>query len=270
MRYDGSNLEAVLEAHLRWLDDEIGPDGAVDETLRADFSDTDMRWVNLHGAVLYGAIMRGCNMCYCDLSCADLRRADLTGVNWFDANLYKTRLMGAINVPFVPLLCPDTGEFTAWKKVRYVTPDMKLGDDIILKILIPADAERSSNTNRECRATKAKVLEMQTLDGQILTEGIGASKYRPGFFYVPGETVSIPKLGDDRFDHMSEGIFFYLNRQEAVEYLTEGTDKNGELVSLKPLIDALDDLNLELYGHRLNWKPIYGDEKERDTNGQNP
>ena len=63
----------------------------------------------------------------------------------------------AINLPFVPMSCPDTGSFVGWKKA---------GGKII-KLEIPADAKRCSAISKKCRCDKAKVLEIQNLDGSI-------------------------------------------------------------------------------------------------------
>jgi hypothetical protein len=40
-------------------------------------------------------------------------RANLCG-----ADLYGANLCGAENVPFIPMSCPDSGSFTAWKKAH--------------------------------------------------------------------------------------------------------------------------------------------------------
>lgn len=80
-----------------------------------------------------------------DLSWANLSGADLSGAKCIDL---------AKNL-FYPLSCPEKGEYTGFKKA----------DGKIVEIMIPADAKRSSATERKCRASKAVVISITTLDG---------------------------------------------------------------------------------------------------------
>ena len=117
-----------------------------------------------------------------DLSGAYLSGADLSGAYLYEADLRGADLRGARNVPFIPMVCPDSGEFTAWKKAR----------DHIVKLLIPADAKRSSGTGRKCRCDKAIVLDIQKFDGA--PGGIKSieSIRDVNFIYAVGATVSVP------------------------------------------------------------------------------
>lgn len=45
-----------------------------------------------------------------------------------------------------------------------------------------------------------------------------ASDYDDTFIYKIGETVAVPNFCEDRFKECAEGIHFFINRQEAVEY----------------------------------------------------
>ena len=130
-------------------------------------------------------------------------RADLSGANLSMANLY-----GAENVPYIPMACPDTGAFTAWKKAN----------GKIVKILVPEDAKRSSATGRKCRCDKAIVLEIQNKDGTKADVDTVISNKDKEFLYRVGETVSVPDFCYDRFNECAPGIHFFINRQEAVEY----------------------------------------------------
>ena len=135
---------------------------------------------------------------------ANLSRASLSGANLFGANL-----SGAENVPFIPMACPDTGSFTAWKKCR---------DDRIVELEIPADARRSSATGRKCRCDKAMIKSIKSIDGKTeYTEAV--SDYNPGFSYEVGKEVSEPNFCEDRFVECAPGIHFFINRQEAVDYV---------------------------------------------------
>ena len=84
--------------------------------------------------------------------------------------------------------------------------------------MIPDDAHRLSSTGNKCRTDKAFVEDIQTLDGEsvnITTHSV----YDYSFKYKKGRWV-FPKTYDkDRFDECSNGIHFFITRQEAVDYL---------------------------------------------------
>lgn len=143
-----------------------------------------------------------------DLSGADLRCADLVGADLRCANLTGANLIGAKNVPFIPMSCPDSGSFTVWKKAR----------GYIVKLLIPEDARRSSATGRKCRCDKAVVVAIETTSGESAELDEIASDYDSNFIYRIGETVSVDDFDTDRFNECASGIHFFINRQEAVEY----------------------------------------------------
>ena len=141
-------------------------------------------------------------------------RANLSGANLFGAGLsgaglYGANLCGAKNVPFIPMACPDTGSFIGFKKAS----------GHIVMLGIPEDARRLSATGRKCRCDKAIVIRIQELDGTTsdLTE---VASYRDSsFVYKVGKMVSVPDFCEDRWQECSAGIHFFINRQEAVDYV---------------------------------------------------
>ena len=244
---ENDNLIEVLKQHQRWLENEPDENGVVPDEWRADFSGADLRGACLHGANLYGANFRGANLYQADLTDCDLTRCDFTG-----ANLYYTRLEGAnvheaINIPFVPMACPDTGAFIGWKQALYKDENGEIGGGVIVKLLIPEDAERTGDTNRECRANKVTVLEIQDVDGHVLVGGPSTAcavsiKNRETEYRV-GETVTVPSISNDGFFkhrhgafHYEKGLFFFVNRREAVLYLTGGEDENGNPIDIRPMM----------------------------------
>ena len=182
-------LKKILENHKHWLEEDCEDWG----NMRAD-----LRGADLIGADLIGADLRGA-----DLSGADFRGADLRMANFSGAYL-----SGAINIPFIPMACPETGSFTAYKKAS----------GRIVKLLIPENARRSSATGRKCRCDKALVVEIQNMDGTKADVDHVSSDYDEGFVYTVGETVCEPDFYEDRFEECAEGIHFFINRQEAIEY----------------------------------------------------
>ena len=182
-------LEEILERHKHWWDEDC--EGW--QHMRADLSRADLSRADLSGA---------------DLSGADLSGADLSGADLYGANLSEANLSRAKNVPFIPMVCPDTGSFIGFKKAS----------GHIVMLGIPEDARRLSATGRKCRCDKAIVIRIQEMDGTTsdLTEVV--SDHDSSFVYKVGKMVSVPNFCEDRWQECSAGIHFFINRQEAVNY----------------------------------------------------
>ena len=215
MTYTETELNEILRNHKHWILEDI--DGW--KEMRADLHGADLHGANLCGADLYGADLHGANLHRADLCGADLYGADLHGANLYGADLHRADLCGAdlcgadlrgaTNIPFIPMTCPDTGTFVAWKKAN----------GYIVKLEIPEDARRSSATGRECRCDKAKVIEIQELDGSPSELTEIASRYDRNFVYRVGEIAEEPKYDENRWKECAPGIHFFINRQEAVDYV---------------------------------------------------
>ena len=200
-------LNDSLEKHNMYLRND--PNGKKADLRGADLFGADLRGANLYGANLRGADLRGANLCGANLREADLRGANLREADLLGANLYGANLIGAKNVPFIPMVCPDSGSYTAYKKAR----------DYIVVLEIMADALRSSATTRKCRASKAKVLRIEKLDGSVCEDVKECiSNYDKNFIYKVGEIVEVKNFDLDRWKECSTGIHHFINRQEAVEY----------------------------------------------------
>ena len=260
MKFDGTNGLEVIAAHERWFNEELDENGVVRDDLRADFSGADLRGALLPNQLLYGAIFRGTNLCGADLTKCDLVRADFTGANLHYARIEGANLHDATGLPFIPIACPDTGSFTAWKAAYLKGTE----DRVILKLLIPEDAYRTSDTRRECRASKVKVLEIQTFDGKVLVDehnpegDYAISIKHPEVEYhvghvteaQPGYLERMQRFEGGRYFHHNNGIFFFINRMDAILYLTGGQDEQGQPIDLHP--------EFEKYQQELerNRKPI--------------
>lgn len=180
---EGESIEAILKEH--------GLD-----CLRS----ADLRYADLRGA---------------DLSCADLRGADLSRADLSRANLYGAKL-SELTVAQTSIL-PDEGDIIGWKKAS-VDGTMP-PKPVIVKLLIPSDAQRSNATGRKCRASTARVLDLQDKQGNSLPPDTTAySSYDPDFTYKKGETVHVEDFDTNRWNECATGIHFFITRIEAVEY----------------------------------------------------
>ena len=204
---DNEKLKEILERHRKWLNNEDGGE-------RAYLGGADLGGADLGGANLYGANLRGANLYGADLGGANLyganlRGANLCGADLGGADLGGANLRGAKNIPFIPLACPERGEFVGFKKIG----------EYIVELLIPTNAKRCSATTRKCRASYAKVVSLTTLSGEpVKTNSVTNTGYSPNIVYKVGELVYPDAFDDDRWNECSHGIHFFINRQEAVEY----------------------------------------------------
>ena len=190
----------ILAEHKKWID---GEGGKAANLLCANLRDAD-----LLGADLRGAYLRNANLLCANLRDANLRDADLRG-----ANLRDAYLQGGKNVPFIPMVPPEKGSFTAFKKCMGIASSRP----VIVELLIPAEAERSSATTRKCRASLATVLEITDMDGNPWGASAVSVNDRETVYKV-GDTVVPDSWDEDRWNECSHGIHFFMSRQEAVDF----------------------------------------------------
>ena len=195
----------------------------------ASLSHSDLSFADLRGAIIYYADLQHAIMRHADFEFAALDNSDLHEANLCEANLHLADLRGAdlidtslddamidttTQLPFIPLVCPDTGSFVAWKGC--ITDS---GSACVVKLQIPEDAKRSSSTGRKCRCNTAVVLEIQKPDGTTLIMPHGVHSYLdPDFRYIVGDTITIVNFDENRFNECSNGIHFFITREEAVRY----------------------------------------------------
>lgn len=112
---------------------------------------------------------------------------------------------------------PDTGSFIGWKKAVIHHDSYEDDEYYIVKLRIPEDARRSNAGNTKCRADKAYVEDIQDLDGNSVdkvVESIWDSKFR----YQKWQIVTEPNYCENRFEECANGIHFFLNREDAVNF----------------------------------------------------
>lgn len=144
-----------------------------------------LRVIGVERANLSGATLRGANLC----------GADLCGVRYNEQTAYYA------------MQCPEKGAYIGYKKA----------EGKIVELEIQADAKRSSSTTRKCRASKAKVLSITSINGKEHFEEAKSSRDQ-SFVYRVGETVEVKDFDEDRWNECSTGIHHFITRQEAVLY----------------------------------------------------
>jgi len=163
----------------------------------ANLYGADLTRANLYGANLYGADLNGANLNGANLYGADLTRANLNGANLNGADL--TSAKNSKLVIAMTRILPD-GDVIGWKKCA---------NGVIVKLMIPKDAKRSSAFGRKCRAEFADVLE-------VIGATEGVSIYKEKITYRQGERVKPLNPFDENWcKECSSGIHFYITRLEA-------------------------------------------------------
>ena len=226
-----ADLQKILESHAEWLAGKGGKRASLSRAdLRgaslsgADLSGADLSVANLSRANLSGADLRGADLSGADLRGADLSDAnlrgaslsgaDLSGADLSDANLRGASLRGATGFdPSAHLaafwIVPEVGAFVGWKKLR---------DGVIAQLEIPADARRTSSTkSRKCRAEYIRTLALFDADGSPFV-GPCASLRDVNCIYSVGEETRPDSYDDSMIEDCSNGIHFFITRQEAAAY----------------------------------------------------
>lgn len=109
-----------------------------------------------------------------------------------------------------PMACPKTGEFIGYKKVS---------KNRIIKLSIPADANRSSAFSEKCRCSKAIVIEIQDINGNKLEDRAAYGLFNSNFRYEVGKTILPDRFDTNRYKECGHGIHFFMDRKDAVNYL---------------------------------------------------
>ena len=200
-------INKILASHKEWMK---GTGGEIADLGGANLRDANLRYADLRDANLYGADLYGADLRYADLRDADLRYANLRDADLRGANLYGANLRGVRHderTAFYAMQCPEKGAYIGYKKA---------GGKIV-ELEIQEDAKRSSATTRKCRASKAKVLSITSIDGKEHFEE-ARSNYNNSFVYKVGETVEVKDFDENRWNECSAGIHHFITREEAERY----------------------------------------------------
>ena len=216
-------LNKILKEHELWLKGEGGKCADLSEVdlkganlSNVDLSNADLKCADLKGAYLRktnlnNVNLENANLEYVDLGYANLENANLCNVNLRhsvlrDANLKNVRTN--IHAIGYNLACPEKGSFIGYKKAN----------GCLIELLILEDSKRSSATTTKCRCDKAKVLEIRHIETGKKVNSV-CSNFDNTFIYKVGEIVSVDNFDDDRWHECSTGIHFFMNRENALNYL---------------------------------------------------
>jgi len=158
---------------------------------------------SIMGVSIWRAYMYNCEFKYISISeCTD------ANITTYNSNIKD----------IIPQICPEEGSFIGYKKI-VLTGEHDYGSAIAV-LEIPADADRLTGINGKCRCSKAKVVRIETLDSEILSDAIGISVIHDDNMikYIPGEMVYPDSFDDNILVECSHGIHFFMSKKEAIDY----------------------------------------------------
>lgn len=177
-----------------------------------NFENSNLSNVFLENADLSNSNFKNCIMHGANLRYTNLENIDLSGADIYCANLEEAKMDGIKtdeNTKHYKMVCPETGAFLGWKTCFNTR---------LVRLLIPADARRTSSTMNTCRCDKAKVLSIT--DPEEKEKFDEAISYVDGeFIYRVGEMAYAKGFNPDRWRDSTGGIHFFMTKEEALSYL---------------------------------------------------
>lgn len=207
----------------------IGADFTGAIIINTNFKNTDLCFSKFRGAEIKG----GTNFENAQLNSADLTAAELTACRLYHANMKNTILtstkftkcdMRDVNLKYsyknctkfketkfsnnsfkypIPTMCPEYGSFIAW-----TTKVDEYDDFWFVKLQIPEDAKRLTTSDNTCRCSKAKIISIENLDGNIKVNSIYVEDDE---IWTVGDIIEVKDFNDNETDE-GGGIEFRITR----------------------------------------------------------
>ncbi len=200
-----------------------------------DLSNTDFTRATFRDMTLDGANMDHCSICgswffgknslrnvkltNSNMQEAGMRYVDMSGMDISGSNLHSacleyTKQDGIVyddGTDWYEMKCPPEGQaFICWKCCI---------DFRVVQMLVPREAKRVMATQETGRTNRVKVLSIKSIDESESFDW-AQSTVDPDFIYEVGKWIE-PANGfeEDRWRDSSQGIHFFLERQQCVNYL---------------------------------------------------
>ena len=194
----------------------------------SDLYDLDFDATDFNGSIFCSSILN----CFSFVKDVNLTNTDFSNCTFNSITFHECPLSGSKfnNIKFnksyfcdtdmtdvegLPeMVCPEEGSFIGYKKVL----DRPAKKSFIITLEIPEDAERLSSFDNDCRCSKAKVLSIESLDDdKDIVQSITNMHYVKTAYTV-GEMVYPDSYNSDRWKKYSNGIHFFMSKEEAVNF----------------------------------------------------
>ena len=171
------------------------------------FTGSRFEHVNFDSANLQNAVLKNCDMRYANFHNADCRATH------FECTIMECSnhegIIIDVNTKNYKMHCPESGPFLGYKKCF---------NDLLVTLLIPADARRVCSTTRPCRCDKAKVINITSMDFKEHYTEAWSLCASGDFKYTLGEYVFPDSFNPDRWMESTHGIHFWMTPEEAMAY----------------------------------------------------
>lgn len=196
------------------------------------FTECDFTEAYMDDFTFKDCTFRKCDFSRCDMRNVTFKSCAFYGCDFKEVELppffYPSAMENCVNVPYMPMACPEEGEFIGYKiasseqmpaLLSIVMPYENQGPaNVLVTLKIPADARRSSAGGRKCRCDKAKVIGLEFFGKDFKGAKVAYSKFDVRFKYRIGEEISVPFFDENRWHECAAGIHFFINRKEALQY----------------------------------------------------
>lgn len=163
--------------------------------------------INFDSANLQRAVLKNCDMRF-----ANFHNADCRGTHFECTIMEGSNHEGIIiddDTKNYKMHCPEKGAFLGYKKCF---------NDLLVTLLIPEDAKRVCSTTRPCRCSKAKVINITSMDYKDHYTEAWSLCASVDFKYTLGEYVYPDSFDEDRWMESTHGIHFWMTPEEAMAY----------------------------------------------------
>lgn len=186
-----------------------------------DFTGASFRWQSFVECKFVNCKFANTFLSYVPFIDCGFRKCDFTVADM--PNYFRPRCMeDCTNVPYMPMACPDEGEFigykvAAWEKGERNQPEVHY---VLVTLRIPSDAKRSAAGGRKCRCNKAEVIAIEPVgkERKGTTIRTARSIHDSTFKYHVGEEVFVQEFDEDPWKECAPGIHFFMNKKEALSY----------------------------------------------------
>ena len=178
-----------------------------------DFSCANGWSANFNETNCQNAVFLSANLTEASFEGADLDSASFVQANLTEANLQDTNIVTAEfdNTVGIYPVCPTHDSFIGW-----TIGEDEEGNECLVKVSIPAWAQRSSGTTRKCRAEILYIESIERLKAGY--DPIEVTLKNRNYILTENDIVRDNDYEIDRFKVCSADLYFWISKEEALAH----------------------------------------------------